>query len=258
MSKKTLAVLSLAIAVVFLLSSTGCVSKKRLQDGRTAERPADGPGQRAHRRSHQEERHAGQESEGYPGRPRRRPEPRTSSSPSTAASLKDQIAALEGQKTELDKALAAGKETEASYQKKVRSLNGAIGDAEEPRWPRWKTMITAKDAEIAVLQQTEASLKAAAEEQSMKIAALNADKDALTAQLDKTVASKKSTTLILGILLALAVILAIVGFLPGKKTRGLTGYLRSAGRLLVKDASRGRPSSGSLRKAPVPLAMTSA
>ena len=49
------------------------------------------------------------------------------------------------------------------------------------------------------------------------MAALNADKDALSAQLDKTVASKKSTTLILAILLGLAVILAIVGFVRGRK-----------------------------------------
>jgi len=81
-----------------------------------------------------------------------------------------------------------------------------------------ETLITAKEAEIAALQQTEASLKAAAEEQSNKLAALTADKNSLTAQLDKTVASKKSTTLILGILLGLAVILALVGFLRGRKT----------------------------------------
>jgi len=75
--------------------------------------------------------------------------------------------------------------------------------------------ITAKDGEIASLQQNVASLNAAADEQAKKMAALTADKDALQAQLDKTVASKKQTTLILAILLALAVILAIIGFVRG-------------------------------------------
>ena len=81
-----------------------------------------------------------------------------------------------------------------------------------------ETLIAAKEAEIASLKQTEASLKAAAEEQAKKMAALTADKNALTAKLDKTIASKKSTTLILGILLGLAVILAIVGFARRRKT----------------------------------------
>jgi hypothetical protein len=74
-----------------------------------------------------------------------------------------------------------------------------------------ESQIAAKDAEIVKLQQSEASLKAAAEEQSRKMAALSADKDALAAQLDKTVSGRKQITLILGVLLALAVILAVVG-----------------------------------------------
>ncbi len=216
MSKKTLAVLSLAIAVVFLLSSTACVSKKRLE--RVEQENAQQMAQANARIDDLTKKNetldkgladtqsalSGAQSE-------------NKQLASTAASLKDQLAALEGQKTELDKALAAGKETEASYQKKVRSLNGAIGNL-RTKVAEMETMIATKEAEIAALQQTEASLKAAAEEQSIKLAALTADKNSLTAELDKTVASKKSTTLILGILLGLAVILALVGFLRGRKT----------------------------------------
>lgn len=216
MSKKTLAVLSLAIAVVFLLSSTACVSKKRLE--RVEQENAQQMAQANARIDDLTKKNetldkgladtqsalSGAQSE-------------NKQLASTAASLKDQLAALEAQKTELDKALAAGKETEASYQKKVRSLNGAIGNL-KTKVAEMETLITAKEAEIAALQQTEASLKAAAEEQNNKLAALTADKNSLTAQLDKTVASKKSTTLILGILLGLAIILALVGFLRGRKT----------------------------------------
>ncbi len=216
MSKKTLAVLSLAIAVVFLLSSTACVSKKRLE--RVEQENAQQMAQANARIDDLTKKNetldkgladtqsalSGAQSE-------------NKQLASTAASLKDQLAALEAQKTELDNALAAGKETEASYQKKVRSLNGAIGNL-KTKVAEMETLITAKEAEIAALQQTEASLKAAAEEQNNKLAALTADKNSLTAQLDKTVASKKSTTLILGILLGLAIILALVGFLRGRKT----------------------------------------
>jgi chromosome segregation ATPase len=216
MSKKTLAVLSLAIAVVFLLSSTACVSKKRLE--RVEQENAQQMAQANARIDELTKKNetldkgltdtqsalAGAQSE-------------NKQLASNAASLKDQLAALEGQKTELDKALAAGKETEASYQKKVRSLNGAIGNL-RTKVAEMETLIAAKEADIAALQQTEASLKAAAEEQSNKLAALTADKNSLTAELDKTVASKKSTTLILGILLGLAIILALVGFLRGRKT----------------------------------------
>jgi chromosome segregation ATPase len=216
MSKKTLAVLSLAIAVVFFMSSTACVSKKRLQ--RVEQENAQQLTQANARIDDLVQKNegldkglkdtqsalAGAQSE-------------NKSLASTAASLKDQIAALEGQKAELDKALAAGKETEASYQKKVRGLNGAIGGL-KTKVAEMETLIVSKDGEIASLQQTEADLKAAAEEQSAKLAALTSDKNNLSATLDKTISSKKSTTLILGILLGLAVILALIGFLRGKKT----------------------------------------
>src|SRR4030066_162616 len=73
-----------------------------------------------------------------------------------AASLKDQIAALEGQKAELDKALAAGKETEASYQKKVRGLNGSIAGLKK-KAAEMEALIASKEAEIGTLRQNEAA-----------------------------------------------------------------------------------------------------
>jgi chromosome segregation ATPase len=216
MSKKTLAVLSLAIIAVFLVSSTACVSKKRLQ--RVEQESAQQLAQANARIDELVQKSdaldkslkdtqgalAGAQSE-------------NKQLAATASSLKDKLATLEAQKAELDKALAAGKETEASYQKKVRSLNGAIGGLKK-QVTEMEAQIAAKDGEIAALKQAEASLLAAAEEQAKKMAALGADKDALAANLDKTIASKKSTTLVLGILLALAVILAIIGFARRRKT----------------------------------------
>jgi chromosome segregation ATPase len=210
MSKKALAVLSLGIAVVFLLSSAGCVSKKRL---RTVEEQNAQQLAQANARIDDlvqknsaldqglklaQDKLAAAQSE-------------NKQLAAAAASLKDQIAALEGQKAELDKALAAGKETEASYQKKVRGLNGSIAGLKK-KAAEMEALIASKEAEIGTLRQNEAALKAAADEQAKKMAALNADKDALQATLDKTIAGKKQTTLILAILLGLAIILAIVGF----------------------------------------------
>ncbi len=210
MSKRTLTVLMLGLAVVFLLSSSGCVSKKRYKtlEQQNAQQLAQANARiddlvqknDALDKSLKDSQAAltGAQAE-------------TKKLAADAASLNGQIALLEAQKAELDRALAAGKVTETSYQKKVRSLNGSIA-ALKKKVTEMESQIAAKDAEIASLQRTEASLKAAAEEQDKKIAALSADKDALTAQLDKTFSGKKQMTLILGVLLALAVLLAIVGF----------------------------------------------
>jgi chromosome segregation ATPase len=209
MSKRTIAVLTLAVAVVFLLSSVGCVSKKRYKmlEDQSAEQlsQANARIDDLTQKSEALDRSLQNATTALAGA-----QAENKDLAAKAASLKDQLAGLEAQKAELDKALAAGKETEASYQKKIRSLNGAVAGLKK-QMGELESQIAAKDAEIASLQQTEASLKAAAEEQGKKMAALNADKDALSAQLDKTVASKKQTTLILGILLGVAVILALVG-----------------------------------------------
>jgi chromosome segregation ATPase len=210
MSKRTLAVLTLAVAVVFLMSSAGCVSKKRYKtlEQQNAEQLAQSNKKidELEQKSDALDKSLKDAQAALAGA-----ESQNKKLAADAASLNNQIAALEAQKAELDKAVAAGKETEASYQKKVRSLNGSIAVMKK-KAAELESQIAAKDAEISALKQSEAALKAAAEEQNKKMAALSADKDALAAQLDQTVAGKKSMTLILGVLLALAVILAIVGF----------------------------------------------
>lgn len=209
MSKRTVAVLTLAVAVIFLLSSVGCVSKKRYKtlEDQSAEQLSQA---NARIDDLTQKNDALDKSLKDTQATLTGAQAENKDLAAKAASLKDQLAGLEAQKAELDKALAAGKETEASYQKKVRSLNGAVATLKK-QMAEMESQITAKDAEIASLQQTEASLKSAAEEQGHKIAALNADKDALSAQLDQANASKAKTTWILGILLAVAVILALVG-----------------------------------------------
>jgi chromosome segregation ATPase len=210
MSKKTLTVLMLGLVAVFLLSSAGCVSKKRLRS--VEEQNAQQLAQANARIDELAQKNDALDKslkDAQTALTGAQAENQKLSA--ETASVKGQLAAVEAQKAELDRALAAGMVTEASYQKKVRSLNGSIA-ALKKKVTEMESLIAAKDEEIASLQRTEASLKAAAEEQDKKMAALSADKDALTAQLDKTVSGKKQTTLILGVLLALAVLLAIVGF----------------------------------------------
>jgi len=215
MSKRALAILTLVVAVVFLMSSTGCVTKKRLRtvEQQDAEQLAQANGRinELQQKSDALDKSLKDAQAALAGA-----ESRNKQLATDVASLKDQIAALEGQKAELDKAVAAGKETEASYQKKVRGLNGLIAGMKK-KAAELDAAIAAKDTEISSLQQNVASLKSAAEEQSKAMAALNASKDSVSAELAKTVSAKKSTTLILGILLALAVILAIIGFARGRK-----------------------------------------
>ena len=214
MSKKTLAVLTLVVAVVFLMSSVGCVSKKRFK---TLEQ--DSAAQLAQANTKigelQQKSDALDQNLKDTQASLANVEGQNKQLMAGVATLKDQVAALEGQKADLDKAVAAGKETEASLTKKVRGLNGVIAGLKK-KAEEMEAAITAKDGEIAGLQQNVASLKTAADEQSKALATLNADKTALQGTLDKTIASKKSTTLILGVLLALAVILAIVGFIRKK------------------------------------------
>jgi chromosome segregation ATPase len=206
--------LAVLVTLIFVLALTGCTAKKHLK---TIEEQKAQLDEAAYRISELEKGNealnkdlaaAKSSLEGV--------QVKTKELAANVASLKDQLAGLEAQKAELDKALAAGKETEASYQKKVRALNGSIGTLKK-KVAEMESLVAAKDAEIVTLQQNEAALKAAAEEQSKRMAALNADKDALATHLNQANASKKQTTLILGSLLALAVLLAIIGIVRGRK-----------------------------------------
>jgi len=135
----------------------------------------------------------------------------------SAGSLKQQIAALENEKAELDKAVAAGKVSEESYKKKTRSLNGMIAGLKKDLAEK-EALIASKDTEISRLQANEAALKAAAAEQNKKMTALQKERDDLQALMDKTISGKNTLIYILAALLAVAVILAIVGFARKRRT----------------------------------------
>ena len=227
MSKKALVILTLAVTMVFLMSSAGCVSKKRYKT--LEQQNAQQLAQANTRIDDLVQKNGTLDKSLNDARAALAgAENQNKELTSGVASLKDQIAALESQKAELDKAVAAGLETEATYKKKVSGLNWAITGLKK-KAAEMEAAIVAKDGEIASLQQGVAALKTAADEQSKKMAALNADKAALSATLDKTVSSKKSTTLILGVLLALAVILAIIGFVRAQEDGGLNGPRPAAG-----------------------------
>ena len=214
MTKKKLAVLGLGVIAVVLLTMTGCASKKHIatiEDQKARLDQANSrinelqQGNEALNKSLQDTQSLLDKAKGE-----------NQQLSANAASLKDQIAALEGAKAELDKALAAGKETEASYQIKVRGLNGLISGLKK-KVAEAEALIASKDTEISSLQTREADLKAAAEDQNRKMAALNTEKDALSTRLEKTLSDKNRLILILAVLLGLAVILAIVGFARGRK-----------------------------------------
>jgi len=213
-SKRTLAILTLVAAVVFLLITTGCVTKKRYKtlEQQSTEQLAQANAKINDLRQKGE---ALDKSLKDAQASLTAAQDQNKQLTANVASLKDQIAALESQKAELDKAVAAGKETEESYKKKVGGLNYAIGNLKK-KAADMEAAIAAKDGEITGLQKNVADLKAQGEDQVKRIAVLDTDKGDLTTKLNDTIASKKSTTLILGILLALAVILAIVGFLRKK------------------------------------------
>ena len=151
MSKKTLTVLMLGLVAVFLLSSAGCVSKKRYktleQENAQQLAQANARIDELAQKNDALDKSLKDAQTALAGA-----QAENQKLAANATSLKGEIAALEAQKAELDKALAAGKETEASYQKKVRSLNGSIA-ALKKKVTEMESQIAAKDAEIATLQQ---------------------------------------------------------------------------------------------------------
>jgi chromosome segregation ATPase len=215
MAKKKLSILVLGTIAVALLTMAGCSAKKHLATIEEQKAQLDQAASRIDELQQGNEAldKSLQDTKGLLDSAKSENKQLTTN----LGSLKEQITTLENEKAELDKALAAGKETEASYQKKVRGLNGSIS-ALKKKVAEMESAIAAKDAEISSLKTTgEAALKAAADDQARKVAALNSEKDVLSAQMEKTVSGKSRTIWILEILLALAVILAIVGFVRGRK-----------------------------------------
>lgn len=215
MAKKKLSILVLGVFVVALLTMAGCSAKKHLATIEEQKAQLDQANSRINELQQGNEAldKSLQDTKGLLDGAKNENKQLSAN----LTSLKDQITGLENEKAELDKALAAGKETEESYIKKTRSLNGSIS-ALKKKVAEAESLIAAKDAEISSLKTTsEAALKAAADDQARKVAALNSEKDALSAEMEKTVSGKSRTIWILEILLALAVVLAIVGFVRGRK-----------------------------------------
>jgi chromosome segregation ATPase len=134
----------------------------------------------------------------------------------TINTLENQIATLESQKGELEKAVKAGKEFEEKSRKRTSSLNSQI-NALKKEVAEKGTLIASKDAEISSLQKAQAALKDSGANQNQQISALNDEKSTLSEQLKKTISSKNRLITILAVLLCIAVIVAILEFARRRK-----------------------------------------
>jgi peptidoglycan hydrolase CwlO-like protein len=110
MSKRALTVLTLAVVVVFLMSSAGCVSKKRYktleQQNATQLAQANARIDELAQKNDALDKSLKDAQAALAGA-----QAENQKLAASATSLKSQIAALEAQKTELDRSLAAGRET---------------------------------------------------------------------------------------------------------------------------------------------------
>jgi chromosome segregation ATPase len=212
MAKKKLFVLALGVVVLVLLTTAGCTAKKKvatIEEQKVQVEKADNRINELQQSNEALDKNLKDTQSALAAA-----QSENSQLKQAVGSLKDQVAGLESQKAELASKAAADKE---SYNKKTRSLNGQIGVLKKDLAEK-EARIASKDAEISQLQTREAALKAAADDQSRKMAALNSEKDALSAQLKKTVSGKNLLIGILAVLLALAVILAVVAFVRSRRT----------------------------------------
>jgi len=122
----------------------------------------------------------------------------------TAGSLKTQLAALETQKVELDKAIAAAKDMDEKNKKRMSSLNNQIYVLKKDATTK-DDLIAAKENEIASLQATQTSLKKSVADQEKQMGALNDDKKVLSDKMDQTVTKKNRMIWILAILLVVSI-----------------------------------------------------
>jgi chromosome segregation ATPase len=216
MSNKKLALLVLGLMAIVLLTTAGCVSKKT-HEAKLAEQKAIID--QAQNRIAELEKANEALNKGLADAKAALAAAQNENTQlkQEAGSLKTQISALESEKAELDKALAAGKISEDNYKKRVGNLNWQISGLKKELKDK-EAAIAAKDTEISRLQSNEAALKAAAEEQNKKMAALQKEKADLQALLDKTISGKNLYIYILGALFVIALIAAIVGFRKGRGT----------------------------------------
>ncbi len=127
--------------------------------------------------------------------------------------LNSDVSALQSRNEDLSKSMEAlNKENEG----KVRRLNGQIYSLRKQQTEK-DEQIAAKDGEIASLKSLQASLEGTVAARDQQISRLNEEKASEAAASAKTISGKNLRITILGVLLALAIIVAVYALLKRKK-----------------------------------------
>ncbi|MGB8951587.1 MAG: hypothetical protein WCC06_02830 [Candidatus Aminicenantales bacterium] len=135
---------------------------------------------------------------------------------SRVSSLNSQVLTLESQKVELEKSVAAGKEFNEQSKKRERNLNSQVNALNKEMTEKGE-LIASKDSEISSFQIAQAKLKESVASQNQQISTLNDEKNALSAQIQKTVSGKNRLIIILAVLLGIAGIVAVLEYTKLKK-----------------------------------------
>lgn len=210
MKNKGLAALAFLVVLSASLVSTGCTCKKHLatiadQEVRLGE--ANGRIENLQRENGDLNTQLGETRSALEAA-----QAKGAESSAAVESMTGRILALEAQKAELEKGVAAGKVSEEAYKKRTRSLNASIADLNATIKDK-EAAIASGTAEISSLQSREAALRSAVDEREKQISALSGEKDGLSA----TVASRGRLNVILAILLGVAVLVAVFALFKGGK-----------------------------------------
>ena len=127
--------------------------------------------------------------------------------------LNSDVSALKSRNEDLSKSMEAlNKENEG----KVRRLNGQIYSLRKQQTEK-DEQIAAKDGDIASLKSLQASLEGTVSARDQQISRLNEEKASEAAASAKTISGKNLRITILGVLLALAIIVAVFALFKRKK-----------------------------------------
>jgi len=127
--------------------------------------------------------------------------------------LNSDVSALKSRNEDLSKSMEAlNKENEG----KVRRLNGQIYSLRKQQTEK-DEQIAAKDGDIASLKSLQASLEGTVSARDQQISRLNEEKVSEAAASAKTISGKNLLITILGVLLALAIIVAVFALFKRKK-----------------------------------------
>ena len=127
--------------------------------------------------------------------------------------LNSDVSALQSRNEDLSKSMEAlNKENEG----KVRRLNGQIYSLRKQQTEK-DEQIAAKDGDIASLKSLQASLEGTVSARDQQISRLNEEKASEAAASAKTISGKNLLITILGVLLALAIIVAVFALFKRKK-----------------------------------------